>query len=79
MVAVPQATEYPPCETLRRVRTQKGMTQTNLSVLLIRSGYNLGSHYISRFETGRSKPWPAARAAIALVLAMDEAELFPEY
>jgi transcriptional regulator with XRE-family HTH domain len=56
---------------------EKGLTQADLSVLLIQSGYRLGSHYISGFESGHRKPWPAARRAIAQVLNIEESELFP--
>ncbi len=76
LVAIPKTTEYPPCEILRRVRIEKGLTQADLSVLLIQSGYRLGSHFISGFESGHRKPWPAARKAIASVLNMEEDELF---
>ncbi|MBD2492470.1 helix-turn-helix domain-containing protein [Aulosira sp. FACHB-615] len=78
MVAVPKLTEYPPCETLRRVRTEKGLTQVQLSILLIQSGHRVESRYISGFESGHRQPWPAARRAIASVLEMSEADLFPE-
>ncbi len=69
---------YPPCETLRRARISKGLTQTALSALLIRNGHNIRSNYISEFESGSRQIWPSARQAIAQVLGMSESELFPE-
>lgn len=76
MVAEFKKTEYPPCETLKQVRIQKGLTQASLAMLLTQSGYRLGSQYISAFECGHKKPWPAARKAIAQALEMNEMELF---
>ncbi|MEH1789654.1 MAG: helix-turn-helix transcriptional regulator [Nostoc sp.] len=71
-------TEYVPCQKLREVRLEKKITQTELAILLIQSGHHINSSFICRFEAGHSKPWPAARKAIALVLEMEESELFPE-
>lgn len=78
MVTVIKTTEHPPCETLRRVRIERGLTQADLSVMLIRGGYKISSQYISGFEHGHRKPWPAAREAIASTLGMSESDLFPE-
>ncbi|WP_375452978.1 helix-turn-helix domain-containing protein [uncultured Nostoc sp.] len=61
------------------MRLQKKLTQTELAILLIQSGHHINSNFISRFESGHSRPWPAARKAIASVLEMSEFELFPEY
>lgn len=77
-MSIARQTQYPPCETLRRVRTQKGLTQSDLSILIIQHGHKITNQYISRFESGHDKPWPAARKAIALVLEMSEDELFPK-
>ncbi|MEH2138562.1 helix-turn-helix domain-containing protein [Nostoc sp.] len=78
MLAVSKLTEYPPSATLKRIRMQKNLTQSELAVMLIQSGHNISSIFISKFESGHSKPWPAARKAIACVLEMSEDELFPE-
>jgi transcriptional regulator with XRE-family HTH domain len=78
MVAVTRITEYPPCETLKRVRIEKGLTQSDLSVLLIQAGYRVSSQYISGFESGHRHPWPKARKAIACVLGIEEKVLFSE-
>ena len=77
-MSITRQTQYPPCETLRRVRVEKGLTQSDLSILVIQSGHRITNQYISRFESGHDKPWPAARKAIALVLNMEESKLFPE-
>jgi transcriptional regulator with XRE-family HTH domain len=77
-VSIARQTQYPPCETLRRIRIEKGLTQSDLSVLVIQHGHKITNQYISRFESGHDKPWPAARRAIASVLEMSEIELFPE-
>jgi len=78
MVAVPKTTEYAPCQKLREVRLGKKITQAELAILLIQSGHHVNSSFISRFESGHSKPWPAARRAIASVLEVSEEQLFPE-
>jgi transcriptional regulator with XRE-family HTH domain len=58
---------------------QKKLTQSDLSILVIQNGYKITNQYISRFESGHDKPWPAARRAIAQALKMEESELFPDF
>jgi transcriptional regulator with XRE-family HTH domain len=67
---------YTPCENLRKIREEKGLTQTQLSRLLILAGYNISASYISRFELGYTKPWANAKKGISEVLETDEKILF---
>jgi len=56
---------------LREKRIAEGLSQVQL---FFRSGVSNAS--ISDFETGKRKPWPKARAALADALGVPEAELF---
>jgi transcriptional regulator with XRE-family HTH domain len=67
---------HKPCETLRKIREEKGLTQTQLSRMLILAGYNVSASYISRFELGYNKPWANAKKGISEVLDIEENILF---
>lgn len=71
--------EFPPCETLRKIRTAKNLSQVQLAIAITEQGLGeVGSNFISRFETGGQKPWKKARAALSRALDVPENELFPE-
>lgn len=67
---------HKPCTMLRQIREEKGLTQTQLSRMLILAGYNVSASYISRFELGYNKPWANAKKGIAEVLEIDEKTVF---
>jgi transcriptional regulator with XRE-family HTH domain len=77
MTAV-KKTEFPPCLTLRKVRTDLGLTQKDLAILVSEHGGEVGSVFISRFECGLQRPWLKARESLAIALGISENELFPE-
>lgn len=62
-------------KTLQKVRLERGMSRSRLSVL---SGVNVTSLY--EFETGKRRPYPKAARELADALgwAGDPAELFAE-
>jgi transcriptional regulator with XRE-family HTH domain len=67
---------YPPCINLRKIREEKGLTQTQLSFMLARAGYNISANFISRFELGNQKPWANAKKGISEVLDIPECDVF---
>ena len=67
---------YSPCTNLRKIREEKGLTQTQLSFMLVRAGYNISANFISRFELGNQKPWENAKKGISEVLDIPEGDLF---
>jgi transcriptional regulator with XRE-family HTH domain len=68
--------QFPPCLNLRKIREERGLTQTQLSRMLVIAGYNISASYISRFELGYTKPWETARKGISKILGIDETQLF---
>lgn len=75
MITYPQP-KYTPCHNLRKIREEKGLTQTQLSFMLARAGYNISSQFISKFELGYRKPWANAKKGIAEVLSLNVDDLF---
>jgi len=57
---------------LKVERFLRGISQDRLGILT-----GLGQHTISRIESGKRKPRPAEREAIAHVLEVPPDELFP--
>lgn len=68
--------QFEPCQRLRDIREEKGLTQTQLSRMLILAGYNISAGYISRFELGYSKPWANAKKGISEILDIPESSIF---
>ena len=58
---------------LKEYREKAGLSQTELGWRAKMAGQN-----ISAIERGTLAPWPRAKRALAKVLNVSEAELFPE-
>lgn len=72
-------TLYPPCHTLKEVRTDRGMSQTDLAIRMQETGYTqISPSIICKFERGKQKPWRGAIELLCKIFNMDKGELFPE-
>ena len=58
---------------LRAIRKARGLSQTQLSMFS-----RVHQPDISRIESGRIKPWPAAMIRLANVLGAELSDIFPE-
>lgn len=61
-----------PCSELKQMRQSKNMSQVQLGFKA-----RLNSTYISRFEHGAVKPWPAAIERLSAALQEPKDKLFP--
>lgn len=71
-----QQPKYPPCQKLKEIREEKGLTQTQLSFMLVQAGYSIQAHFISKFELGYRRPWANAKRGISEVLDIPESSIF---
>lgn len=70
---------YPPCQVLRKERTLRGWSQTELAIKMQEIGYtNISPSIICKFEKGRQKPWRSAIELMCKIFNMDQSALFPE-
>lgn len=80
----PTWTEFPRCQRLKALRRShpnlnprkrhQHLTQSQLG-----QACQISGSYISKFESGMQRPWPAAQEAIAAFFERPIASVFPEY